>query len=133
LVDWHYSIMLSHAGRAPEALEYTKRIMRLDPFYPPVYLHCLGKAYYFVGRNEEAIEQFQAVSARMAGYRPGLVLLSAAAAEIGRYNEARVATAELLRIQPDFTITAWLDAIRLTDRKYADRLTEGLRKAGLPD
>jgi adenylate cyclase len=133
LVDWHYSIMLSHAGRAPEALEYTKRIMRLDPFYPPVYLHCLGKAYYFVGRNEEAIEQFQAVSARMAGYRPGLVLLSAAAAEIGRYNEARVAAAELLRIQPNFTITAWLDSIRLTDREYADRLTEGLRKAGLPD
>jgi adenylate cyclase len=133
LVDWHYSIMLAHTGRASEALAYTKRIMRLDPFYPPVYLHCLGKAYYFLGRNEEAIEQFQTVSARMPGYRPGLVLLAAAAAEIGRSDQARTAAAELLRIQPDFKITAWLDFIRLTNREYADRLAAGLRKAGLPD
>jgi predicted Zn-dependent protease len=125
--------MLAHTGRASEALAYTKRIMRLDPFYPPVYLHCLGKAYYFLGRNEEAIEQFQTVSARMPGYRPGLVLLAAAAAEIGRSDQARTAAAELLRIQPDFKITAWLDFIRLTNREYADRLAAGLRKAGLPD
>jgi TolB-like protein/DNA-binding winged helix-turn-helix (wHTH) protein len=133
LVDWHYSIMLTHAGRAPEALAYTKRIMRLDPFYPAVYLHCLGKAYYFLGRNEEAIEQFQAVSARIPGYRAGLVLRAAAAAEIGRSDQARTAVAELLRIQPDFRITAWLDFIRLTNREYAERLAAGLRKAGLPD
>ena len=133
LVDWHYSIMLTHAGRAPEALAYTKRIMRLDPFYPAIYLHCLGKAYYFLGRNEEAIEQFQAVSARIPGYRPGLVLRAAAAAEIGRSDQARTAVAELLRIQPDFRITAWLDFIRLTNREYADRLAAGLRRAGLPE
>jgi hypothetical protein len=41
--------------------------------------------------------------------------------------------AELLRIQPDFRITAWLDFIRLTDPDYANRLAAGLRKAGLPD
>jgi adenylate cyclase len=62
LVDWRYSIMLTHASRAPEALAFTKRIMRLDPLFPAIYLHCLGKAYYFLGRNEEAIEQFQAVA-----------------------------------------------------------------------
>jgi len=133
LVDWHYSIMLTHAGRAAEALAYTTRIMRLDPFYPAVYLHCLGKAYYFLGRNEEAIEQFQAVAARIPSYRPGLVLMAAAAAEIGRSDQMRTAVAELLRIQPDFRIAAWLDFIRLTNREYADRLAAGLRKAGLPD
>ena len=133
LADSHYGIMLIHAGRASEALDYTKRIMRLDPFYPAAYLHCLGKAYYFLSRSDEAIEQFQAVLARVPGYRPALVLLAAAAAETGRSDTARSAVAELLRIQPDFRIRAWLEFIRLTNRDYAERLAAGLRKAGLPD
>jgi adenylate cyclase len=133
LVDGRYAIMLSHGGRAPEAIEYAERIMRLDPFYPPNYPYYLGKAYFFVGRYEEAFELIEPASALMPGNRPPLVLLAAVSALTGRQAQARAAASEVLRIQPDFTITGWLAFLRLASQDYANRLTQGLRIAGLPE
>ena len=33
--DWRYGLMLSHGGRAVEAEAYMKRIMKIDPLFPP--------------------------------------------------------------------------------------------------
>jgi adenylate cyclase len=133
LVDGHYAIILSHGGRAPEAIDYAQRIMRLDPFHPPNYPYYLGKAYFFVGRYEEAFELIEPASKRMPSNRPPLVLLTAVAALTNRQEKAQVAATEVLRVQPDFTISGWLKFIRLTNQEYADRLTQGLRMAGLPE
>jgi hypothetical protein len=65
--------------------------------------------------------------------RPPLVLLTAVAALTNRQEKAKVAATEVLRVQPDFTISGWLKFIRLTNQEYADRLTQGLRMAGLPE
>jgi TolB-like protein/DNA-binding winged helix-turn-helix (wHTH) protein len=53
--DWRYGLMLSHGGRAIEAEAYMKRLMLIDPLYPPRYNYLLGKAYYFQGRYKEAL------------------------------------------------------------------------------
>jgi adenylate cyclase len=132
-VDGHYAIILSHGGRAPETIDYAQRIMRLDPFHPPNYPYYLGKAYFFVGRYEEAFELIEPASKRMPSNRPPLVLLTAVAALTNRQEKAQVAATEVLRVQPDFTISGWLKFIRLTNQEYADRLTQGLRMAGLPE
>ena len=54
----------------------------------------------------------------------------------GRNTEAKQAVAEVLKINPKFTVRTW-SALKYTDnptfnREYA-RLGEGLRKAGLPE
>jgi adenylate cyclase len=133
LVDWRYSIMLSHGGRAQDAIEYTKRIMRLDPFHSFNYIYLLGKANFFVGRYDEAIELIRSASALKPASRPPLVLLAAVAALTGRQEEAHRAATEVLRIQPDFTIAGWLDFLRLARAEDAERVADGLRKAGLPN
>jgi adenylate cyclase len=132
-VDGRFGLMLSHAGRAPDAVEYMKRIMRLDPFYPPNYTYWLGKGYYFMGKYEQAIELIRSASARLPGHEPSRVLLAAVAAQLGRQKEARAAALEVIQIQPDFTIAGWLKFLNLSDRAYADRLADGLRRVGLPD
>jgi adenylate cyclase len=132
-VDGRFGLLLSHAGRAPDAVEYMKRIMRLDPFYPPNYTYWLGKGYYFMGKYEQAIELIRSASARLPGHEPSRVLLAAVAAQLGRKEEARAAASEVMQIQPDFTISGWLKFLNLSDPAYADRLTDGLRKAKLPD
>jgi hypothetical protein len=38
-----------------------------------------------------------------------------------------------LRLQPDFTISKWLKLLLLAKQADADRLADGLRKAGLPE
>ncbi len=133
LADGRFGNMLNHQGRAPEAIEFMKRIMRLDPFHPAVYFQYLGNAYYLTGKYETALELIRTGASRMAGYRPVFVWLAAAAAQSGRDDEARQAAADVLRLQPDFTIAKWLQLLRLARQEDADRLAEGLRKAGLPE
>jgi adenylate cyclase len=132
-VDGRFGLLLSHAGRAPDAVEYMKRIMRLDPFYPPNYTYWLGKGYYFMGQYEQAIELIRSAAARLPGHEPSRVLLAAVAAQLGRMDEARAAALEVIQIQPDFTIAGWLKFLNLSDPAYADRLADGLRKVNLPD
>ena len=132
-VDGRFGLLLSHAGRAPDAVEYMKRIMRLDPFYPPNYTYWLGKGYYFMGEYEQAIELIRSAAARLPGHEPSRVLLAAVAAQLGRMEEARAAALEVVQIQPDFTIAGWLKFLNLSDPAYADRLADGLRKVNLPN
>ena len=133
LADGRFGNMLNHQGRAPEAIEFMKRIMRLDPFHPAVYFQYLGNAYYLTGEYETALELIRTGASRMAGYRPVFVWLAAAAAQSRRDDEARQAAADVLRLQPDFTIAKWLQLLRLARQEDADRLADGLRKAGLPE
>ena len=131
-VDGRYGLLLSHVGRAPEAIEYMKRAMRLDPFYPPSYTYWLGKGHYFNGNYEEAIGLIRVGAERLPGSVAPRVLLTAVAARLGRHEEARAAAAEIMTLRPGFTVVDWLKVIRIVDREYAERLMDDLRKAGLP-
>jgi adenylate cyclase len=133
LADSRFTLVLYQDGRAPEGIEFMKRIMRLDPFPPAVYVSYLGNAYYLTGRYETAIELLRASAKRLPGYRPSFVWLSAAAAQLGRHEEAKEAMADVLRIQPDFTISWFLRQIRLAKAEDVDRLIDGLRKAGFSE
>jgi adenylate cyclase len=132
LADGRIVLVLYQNGRAPESLERMKRIMRNDPFPPAVYSSYLGNAYYLTGQYERALESLRVAAARMPGYRAAFAWLAATSAQLGRLDEARAAAAEVLRVHPEFTISWFLGQIRLTPRD-AEHLTEGLRKAGLPN
>jgi adenylate cyclase len=131
--EGRYGLLLSHAGRAPEAIEYMKRIMRLDPLHPPVYGYWLGKGYFFIGQYETAIELIRSASQRIPGHLTSRVLLATVAAHMGRNEEARAAAADVLRIDPNLTIAGWLKFMRLAREEDVERLASGMRKAGLPE
>jgi hypothetical protein len=59
-------------------------------------------------------------------------MLAAIAALTGRNGDARVAAVEVLKSRPNFTISGFLRFMRLERQEDADRLANGLRKAGLP-
>ena len=131
-VDGRYGLLLSHVGRAPEAIEYMKRAMRFDPFHPPSHTCWLGKAHYFSGNYEEAIGLIRSGAERQPGALAPRVLLTAVAARLGRHEEERATAAEVMTTLPRFTIVDWVKFINLDDREYAERLMGDLRKAGLP-
>jgi adenylate cyclase len=62
--------------------------VRLDPFPPAVYFSYLVNAYYLSGQYETAIKPLRASAKRLPGYRPSFVWLAAAAAQLGRNEEA---------------------------------------------
>ena len=80
----------------------------------------------------EALPLMRECVSRAPNFRTGHVWLCAVYAQLGQLDEARVAAAEVLRIDPTYTIEK---TARLATYKYprdADHLLDGLRKAGLP-
>src|SRR6516162_2768909 len=133
LAERSFAPALYHNGRTREAIDYMRRIMRLDPFHPTQLFVNLGAAYYLSGWYTEALGPLRTATERMPGFRPGFVWRAAAAAQLGLDQEARQAASGVLRLQPDFGISEWLRFLRLAKQEDADRLADGLRKAGLPE
>jgi adenylate cyclase len=132
LADGRYAHALMQVGRAAEAVQFMQRVMLHDPLPPAIYLSWLGNSYYLLRRYDEAFSTLSNGAERMPGYQAMLVWLAAAAARVDRRQEAGDAASRVVRIEPDFTITKWLDFIRLVPDD-AINLREGLRLAGLPE
>jgi adenylate cyclase len=133
LADGRLAHMLVHDGRAPEAVAFMRRVMRQDPFPPPIYFSYLGNAYYLSGDYGAAFNTLRTGMERMPGYRAIPVWLAAAAAQSGRDEDARTTAALVLQLAPKFTIAGWLGHIKFDRQADADHLAAGLRKAGLPE
>jgi adenylate cyclase len=84
------------------------------------------------GRYDDAYATLRRGTERMPDYRALWVWLAAAAAQSGRQEDARAVTQQVLAMAPKFTTSAWLRHIGFEREADADRLGEGLRKAGLP-
>jgi hypothetical protein len=61
------------------------------------------------------------------------VVLACAYAQSGQLEEARAAAAEVLRINPGFTIESAKRALPYKDPKDLEHHLDGMRKAGLPE
>jgi len=59
------------------------------------------------------------------------LVLASCYAELGREEEARAAAAEVLRINPNFSLEVWRQMIPFKDPAELERYLAGLRKAGL--
>jgi adenylate cyclase len=61
------------------------------------------------------------------------VTLAAAHAQLGQLAEARAEAAEVLRINPGFTIEGIKRLLVFKDPKDVEQVIDGMRKAGLPE
>ncbi len=60
------------------------------------------------------------------------MLLAACYGHLGRVDEARAAWAELLEVNPDFSLTQRARVLPYKDARDFQRIVDGLAKAGLP-
>jgi TolB-like protein/Flp pilus assembly protein TadD len=128
---------MRYAGRFKESIPLMKKAMRLNPRYPAWYLSDLAYGYFFTERYEEAIEAGKRFLERaQKGEFPPLYAhlgLSAANMELGRNEEARVHAAEILRINPKFSLESYAKTQAYKNKADIERYVAALRKAGLPD
>jgi adenylate cyclase len=82
------------------------------------------------GRYEEAIAMLQRYLSRYPNLHAQLVP-AIAASEAGREEEARAAAAEVLRINPQFSLEVHRQRSPIKDPAVLDRHLVALRKAGL--
>ncbi|CAB5124059.1 FIG140336: TPR domain protein [Olavius algarvensis associated proteobacterium Delta 3] len=121
--------LLFEGGRIEAAINEFKMANRLDPFPPNQILHYTGVAYQVNGEYEKAIEYFKRATKRNPDFWLSFFGLTACYGLLGREEEARAAAAEVLRIQPNFSIEKVYNPYR--DEADKQRTFEVLRKAGL--
>ncbi len=105
--------------------------MRLNPRYPPAYLHNLGFAYRVAGRYEEALAPLKRVLTLNLNFAPAHINLAICYAELDRLEEARAEVAEILRLVPNFPVEAFKQFLPYKDPADIERFLDGLRKAGM--
>jgi adenylate cyclase len=121
------------AGRPEKSSELIKKAMRLSPVYPGWYLWVLGTSYRLTGQTDSAIRAFKAVSKRNADWISIHVGLASTLGELDREADAKKSVSEILRIDPDFSIKAYMAGLSYKDPAVTARFEDGLRKAGLPE
>jgi adenylate cyclase len=125
-------VITVYCGKPREALELVRKAMRLCPIYPIWYLYPLTRAYWFMGKTDEAIAAARSAIERDPELSISHKLHAIVLTDAGRDAEAQRAAAEVLRLEPNFSVEAWA-ARRGTPTELSIREAEALRKAGLPD
>jgi adenylate cyclase len=124
---------LNFAGRPEEAIPLFQKAIRLDPFgRTGIYLN-LGIALRMTGKFEEAVSAFKKAIQRVPDNIIARYNLAATYSMMGREKEARAEAAEVLRINPKFSLDLWAKRGRqiYKDESEIDKLVDAMRKAGL--
>ncbi len=124
--------ILNFSDRPMEALVAAEKGVRLNPRHPEFCLIQVAGAYLLMGRFEEARP---IVQERLIAPEPndpaGYMWLAVVDVELGRNDEARAAAAEVLRLNPHYSLATWRQVYPYKDPAVQDRWLADLRKAGL--
>jgi adenylate cyclase len=131
--DWRYGLALLLAGNFQQAIGVLNAYMRLDPFHAPLASGLMGWAYYMLKQYSQALKVLLNFVAQTPHLRFGHYWLAATYAQLGRLEEARAEAAEVVRLQPDYTITGMRRIVAFKDPKDDKHFFGALRKAGLPE
>jgi len=123
-------MVLNWAGRAGEAIPYLQNAIRLNPFPPALYFLQLANSYRDLGQYEKAIEASKKALQREPNTQFAYIHMAVSYIRLGQEKEARAAAAEILRINPKFSLERYAKMLPFP-QPIADRVVEDLRKAGL--
>jgi adenylate cyclase len=126
-------MVLRFAGRFEEAVQAIEKAIRLNPFPPNTYFRMVCGTYFFVGRYEEAIAAGKKAVTLSPNDYIAHMLLAATYSLAGRQKEARNAAAEVLRLNPKFSIVYWRKIVPFKNQADKELVISAMRKAGLPD
>ena len=127
----HLAQHLTWAGRPEEAIPFYKKALRLSPILQPRWLFTMAGAYRMMGQYEESIAMCKKILEKQPDHLFAHTNLLVAYMLSGREKEARAEAAEVLRIDPNFSLERFAKAIPTKDQAETDRYIAALRKAGL--
>jgi adenylate cyclase len=126
-------ILYIYTGEPAKAIPYIERAMRLDPTLPAQYFHFLGTAYFVANDYETAAKMFKYRITANPNTDLSRAFLASTLGHLGRAKEARRVWQELKQINPRYSLEDHMDRLPFRNPADAERIAEGVRKAGLLD
>jgi adenylate cyclase len=124
-------IVLSCMGRTKDALEVAARALSLKPRGVVGHLPNVAAVYASAGRPEEPIDLLKQFIVHYPNFLGAHLTLTAAYSELGRDAEAQAEAAEVLRLNPQFSLEVHKERAPIKDPAVLERHMTTLRKAGL--
>jgi adenylate cyclase len=124
---------LDYDGRSQEAISFLKKSLRLSPI--PIDTATLirqGSAYRNLGQHEEAVATYKkALQLYGADHLLAHIGLAITYALMDREKEAHAEAAEIMKIDPKFSLESYARRLPYRDQKVIDNVVSAIRKAGL--
>jgi adenylate cyclase len=121
--------VLLYTGKTDDAIKFINMGLRFNPKPTPGIFMELGLAYYLKEKYDDAVKILKQGLAKKPDFVGHQIVLTAAYAQLGRVEDARLSAQKVLRRHPFFEVESYGTIFQnLSDRKH---LREGLRKAGL--
>jgi adenylate cyclase len=126
-----YAMSLYYVGRSEEAILLFQKAVRLDPVGTTgLYLN-FGHALRVTGRFEEALSAYKKSIQREPKNIFAHTGMAATYILMDREQEARAAAAEVLRINPNFSLDSLARSLPFKEQSMIESYIGALRKAGL--
>jgi adenylate cyclase len=123
--------VLSCIGTTEEGLEAAAQALGLKAEFADAHLASVGTAYAVAGRYEQAIAPLKQYLSHYPNILGAHLTLAAVYSELGKEAEARAEAAEVLRINPKFSLGIHKERMPIKDPATLERHLAALRKAGL--
>jgi adenylate cyclase len=125
------AVVLSCVGKSEQALKAAEQALRLKSEVADSHLADVGGVYAAAGRYEEARALLQRFLSRFPNNLMVHLMLAVVYSELGKNAEARAEAAEVLRLNPKFSLEIHRQRIPIKDPARLERHLAALRKAGL--
>jgi adenylate cyclase len=129
---FRYAETLTYAGRPEEAVPIFEKAIRLNPLAPAGYYIAQGIALRETGRLAAAAASFKKAIERSPNCFKAHAYLAAVSSLMGRDDEAQAEAAEVLRLNPNFSLEEYASRSMYKDPAVLDKHITAMRKAGLP-
>lgn len=123
---------LSRAGAQKQSLEAWQRGAQLDPKVAPLNLALMARSHMLLGEVDRARALIDDCLDRLPDMLPCQIFRALTAVEAGDEALAAATAARITELAPRFTVSGWLDIVRLAEGPTRDRLEALALKAGLP-
>jgi len=124
LIAW----FLPQFGRSDRAVELIEKALQLNPNYPYWYNQGLRLVYFFGGQFDKSVKYTKLVTDPFA---TDYAFLAAASAMTGDMNFAKVAAANVARLDPDWSVEKYMSDGGGFPNDAAMLFVEGASKAGV--
>ncbi|MBI3796115.1 MAG: tetratricopeptide repeat protein [Deltaproteobacteria bacterium] len=123
--------VLSRVGRIDEALRAAEQALGRKSWFADFHLLPTGVAYVLAGRYVEAMTPLKQFLTRYPDILGAHLTLVTVYSELGKEAEARAEAAEVLRLNPQFSLEIHKQRAPIKDPAVLERQLAALRKAGL--